>query len=160
MTFYESRWFGAQEFACHTGTRVPVAYIDTSLAALTSQLDLVRDAWGSRVEVVSGYRTAAYNAAIHGAPRSLHLKAMAADVRPVIVREGIRVKWHMLQPEERKKIAEDFYAVINALMSTQSLPVVGGIGWYPGKWVHIDVRPKPADGHIARWEGQGIGAEA
>ncbi len=154
-----SRWFVVGEFACHDGTKVPAAYVDTHLAALTSQLDVIRDAWGSRVEVVSGYRTAEYNAAIKGAKKSLHVSASAADVRPMIVRDGIRIRWHLLQREERKKYAEDFYAVIQGLMATQSLPLVGGLGFYASKWVHVDVRPKPADGHVARWTGDAIGGE-
>jgi hypothetical protein len=156
---YSSRWFGVGEFACHDGTKVPAAYVDTNLAALASQLDLIRDAWGSRIEVVSGYRTALYNALIKGAPKSLHVHALAADVRPVIVRDGHRIRWDMLQPAERAKIADDFRAVVDALMAVQSLPLVGGVGWYAGKWIHVDVRAKPPDGHIARWEGAGIGAE-
>jgi hypothetical protein len=39
------------------------------------------------------------------------------------------------------------------------LPKLGGIGWYPRQWVHIDVRPRPADGHIAKWVGAGFASE-
>ncbi len=156
---YQSVFFTVNEFRCRDGTGVPQDYIDTNLAALASQLDIVRSAWGSRVEVVSGYRTAAYNHAIKGAPKSMHVTARAADVRPIVVRDGHRVHWELLQREDRVKYAEDFYAVVQALMATQSLPLVGGIGWYPRRWVHLDVRPRPADAHVARWEGEGIGAE-
>lgn len=156
---FVSRWFAIGEFTCHDGTRVPEAYLHTHLAALASQLDLVRDAWGSRVEVVSGYRTAAYNATVKGKPKSQHKTASAADVRPIVVRDGVRVRWEMLQRDERTKLAEDFHAVVNGLMATQSLPLIGGIGWYPRKWVHLDVRPKPPDGHVERWEGLGVGSE-
>lgn len=157
---FVSRWFTVAEFRCHDGTDVPNVFVGTNLAALASQLDIIRDAWRAPIEVVSGYRTAAYNAKIHGAPASQHVQARAADVRPIITRDGTRIRWELLQDDERIRIAEEFRDQINGLMAVQSLPLVGGLGWYPGKWVHVDVRPKPPDGHVARWEGQGIGAES
>lgn len=157
---WDSRYFGIQEFRCHDGTLVPEELIDGSLRALASQLDIVREAWGDQIEVVSGYRTPSYNHAIKGATLSQHMLAKAADVRPYVLREGHSVRWEMLHESDRLDIIVRFEECIGRLMGQQALPLVGGIGFYAGKWIHLDVRPRPADGHVARWTGVGIGSES
>lgn len=154
-----ARWFDVWEFRCHDGTDVPAQLVDTNFAALVSQLDVLRDDLGGPIEVVSGYRTPSYNHAIGGAAESQHMRALAADVRPVIIREGHRVRWDFLHKTERLDVIKRFLERVERLLEAQRLPLVGGLGLYPGKWLHIDVRPRPSDGHIARWFGTGIGSE-
>lgn len=43
-------------------------------------LDPLREAWGGPIHVNSGYRCAALNRAVGGAPRSQHMKGEAADI--------------------------------------------------------------------------------
>ena len=43
-------------------------------------LDPLREAWGGPVHVNSGYRCQALNRAVGGAPRSQHMRGLAADV--------------------------------------------------------------------------------
>lgn len=141
-----SSFFTVAEFACHDGTQYPIAWIDNQLQALCSQLDIVRGAYGGPNRVVSGYRTEEYNQRIGGKPHSQHLKGLAADIAP------------FAHPAQMEDATADLYALIQRLMSQQRLPLIGGIGVYP-HWIHLDIRPKPADGHIARWVGQGVGSE-
>lgn len=44
--------------------------------------DAIRDEWGDPVNVLSGYRTQAYNAAVGGAPNSQHMHFRALDLNP------------------------------------------------------------------------------
>ncbi len=44
--------------------------------------DKIRDAYGSAVRVVSGYRSPEYNAKVKGAPKSMHLEFRALDIQP------------------------------------------------------------------------------
>ena len=47
---------------------------------LLGRLQNVRDRLARPVNVASGYRTPAHNAAVGGAPGSFHMKGMAADI--------------------------------------------------------------------------------
>lgn len=49
----------------------------------TFLLQPIRDDLGGRIEVTSWYRTPEHNAAVEGAPQSLHLIAAAADIVPM-----------------------------------------------------------------------------
>lgn len=156
---WNARHFSPQEFRCHDGTDVP-ADLMGALAALASQLDVIREEWGSPLEVVSGYRTVSYNHAVKGATLSQHMLAKAADIRPYVLREGHSVRWELLHESDRLDVIVRFEECIGRLMGAQRLPLVGGLGIYPGKWLHVDVRPRPADGHVARWTGVGVGSES
>jgi hypothetical protein len=141
------------EAACHDGTHVPEELRPDALR-LAVELEKVRPADG--LEVVSWYRTPAWNTRKGGAKNSRHLVADGADVRPVVRVAGVRIPWALV-PNKRKVIAKFFDDVINAMAHGKA--DFGGVGYYPGLWCHLDCRPKPADGHVARWSGEGIGSE-
>lgn len=46
-------------------------------------LEPARELWGCPIGISSGYRSAAVNSAVGGAPDSQHLKGQAADIFPV-----------------------------------------------------------------------------
>lgn len=86
-------------------------------------LERARAELGIPVFVLSGYRNAAYNAAVGGASGSWHMKFRAFDVtcaRPADLRDVLL----------SYRAAADF---------------AGGIGWYPGRFVHVDTRGSNAD---------------
>lgn len=67
--------FRVREFACKDGTDRVV--IDERLVMI---LQKIRDYFGVPVNINSGYRTAAHNASVGGAPNSAHMTGMAADI--------------------------------------------------------------------------------
>lgn len=89
-------------------------------------LEPLRSRLGTAIIIVSGYRDAAANARVGGAPASQHLLARAADIRA----PGLSPR--------------DIYRVADAMQREGAIPA-GGLGLYPG-FVHIDIR-----GHLARW---------
>jgi uncharacterized protein YcbK (DUF882 family) len=134
--------FSVEEFDCHDGdnTPYPSEWIDERLHPLCTVLEAVRAEIGNRpIHILSGYRTLAHNTAVGGAKQSQHLLGRAADIQA----EGIA-------PSE-------VHAVILRLFDAGTIEI-GGLGLYPG-WVHIDLRPRPADGHLARWTGTKDGDE-
>ena len=66
--------FRVREFACKGSD---VVLIDDELVVL---LQCIREHFGKPVHITSGYRTAAHNAAVGGAPDSQHLRGEAADL--------------------------------------------------------------------------------
>lgn len=116
--------FKVKEFACADGSNV--IFIDDRLPAL---LQKVRDHFGRKVTITSGYRTVYYNGTVlpkrgvKTSKNSQHLYGMAADIQV----EGVE-------------------PVVVAAYAETLLPNTGGIGLYPKKsgrahgWVHIDVR--------------------
>ena len=145
MTF-TSRFFHESEFTCRSGEPYPLAWLDR-LQALCSQLDIIRSLWGGPLRVVSGYRTPAHNAAVGGAQASQHMEGRAADIAP------------MVSAAMMGACVADLHGRVMRALGTGGLELVGGIGYYPARWLHIDIRPRPADGHIAQWQGAGIGDE-
>ncbi len=142
----DGRHFKVTELACHDGTPYPEAFADR-LPMLMALLDAIRDAWGGPVDVVSGYRSPAYNAELmvldegrgtHGvASGSQHTEGRAADIRPA----G--------QPGQ----AAQLHQAIMRLYNDGQLPQLGGIGLYvKSGWVHVDTYHAP-DGHLRRWLG-------
>lgn len=69
-----AEFFSGAELACHCCGEVLV-----SLTALNT-LDALRRAADRPLHVVSGYRCPEHNAAVGGAPRSLHMRGMAFDI--------------------------------------------------------------------------------
>ena len=115
--------FRVREFRCRDGS--DTILIDEALVVL---LQCIREHFGAKVHITSGYRTAAYNATLPGASKtSQHIQGRAADFWV----EGVPVA----------TVAD--YA-------EKLLPGRGGIGRYPKDaahpsrktgWVHIDTRP-------------------
>lgn len=139
-----SRYFEAADFACHDGTPYP-AELSREYARLVPGLcDHVRAVYGTALYVVSGYRTAAYNARlVAGSPHhdvasaSQHVLGNAADLRP-----------H--NPSlQRVKALHD---AVLASHARGELPSLGGLGLYDG-WIHVDTF-KAADGHLRRWDSR------
>ena len=137
----DGRFFKVSELACHDGSPYPDYYAGR-LVTLLSLLDKVREAHGSALTVVSGYRSPAYNARLaqdstahQVASGSFHVQGQAADLRPV------------------KGTVQDLYQEILALYRQGNLSELGGIGIYPeSNWVHIDCG-KSEDGHLRMWRG-------
>jgi uncharacterized protein YcbK (DUF882 family) len=142
-----SQFFGDSEFTCHDGTPVPPEWLDDRLRPLEAMLDKIRIKRGGPVRVISGYRTEAYNERIGGAKLSQHVQARAADVAPITAAGLFSAE------------LSAFYVMICEMLAAGELPELGGLGWYPGKWVHLDIRPRPPSGHVASWQGTGIGSE-
>jgi hypothetical protein len=131
--------FDREEFDCHDGTPVPPEYAQdpTRLPLLVDQcLQPLRDRLQRRIRIVSGYRSPAHNTAVGGASASQHMEMRAADIEV----EGMA--------------PSDVHAVILDMVATGSI-YLGGLGLYTG-WVHVDVRARPDDGHLARWTGPGV----
>lgn len=141
-----SRWFHVAEFNCRSGASYPVEWHDR-LQALCSQLDVIRGLWGGPLLVVSGYRDPRYNERIGGAQRSQHMEGRAADIAPMVGHDNMGPS------------VDGLYGMIERAIARGDLPLVGGVGYYPGRWMHVDVRPI-VGGHVARWRGVGIGSEA
>lgn len=135
---YATPHFSWLEVACHDGTQVPAVLVP-NMTETCELAEAIRFDFGDALVVVSGYRTPAYNKKVGGAEHSMHLLARALDIRPVSP-YGI----------------ERLHEVILAGLPRYTR--LGGLGIYP-LWVHIDTRPKPPTGHIARWEGAGVGSE-
>lgn len=155
-----SKYFALSEMKCRDGTHVPNELLGNADRVL-SQADVIREDRGGPVQIVSGFRTDAHNAG-RGVKDSYHLKAMALDLRPHIRHDGKIVRWKSIDLAERIVIIEDFHGAINRLKAGRKLPEVWGIGIYTSDdtgWVHIDVRPRPISGHIARWTGKTMGSE-
>ena len=118
--------FKVRELRCRDGS--DTVMVDETLTVV---LQCIREHFGKPVNITSGYRTAAHNAAVGGAKSSQHLLGRAADIRV----DGVSV--------------EDVAAYTESLM-----PDWGGVGRYPVKagratgWVHVDTRAEKA-----RWRG-------
>ncbi len=156
---YVSNHFTWAETICHDGTPVPDA-LRPNVRRLASQLEIVRMRWEQLIAPaspaiipVSWYRSPSYNENLRMAALasgrtpgtavdSQHPKGAAADVRPVRLGDLPR-----------------FRDMIHGLLTSGALPLIGGWGYYPGLWIHLDVRPRPANGHIAFWEGVGVASE-
>jgi uncharacterized protein YcbK (DUF882 family) len=102
-------YFNRDEFACSCGCGG-----NTVDAGLLNILVKVRDYFGRRMTITSGYRCDSRNRVIGGAPSSWHLKGRAADVKV----EGI-------SPQLVAEIAAQYGAK--------------GIKTYE-TWTHIDTR--------------------
>lgn len=139
MSLAVTEHFSLAEFASHDGKPYPTEWIQPRLIVLCRLLEKVRAAFsGKPITIVSGYRSPAHNRTVGGAQKSQHMEGRAADVKVAGVPPA----------EVHKKIL--------AMYQAGELPELGGIGVYPS-WVHVDVRPHT--GHLAQWQGTGIGSE-
>lgn len=113
------------EFACHGKGCCATVKIDETLV---KYIQRIRDHFGKRVFINSGYRCAKHNKAVGGSTNSNHTKGMAADIRVEDV-----------TPAEVAKYAESIGILGIGLYETAS----------DGYFVHIDTRTKKAF-----WYGQ------
>lgn len=121
-----SEHFNREEFDCKDGTPVPSEYCP-NVVNLANELEIIREALGVPLLILSGYRTPKYNKAIGGASKSQHLLAKAADLTT------------------RKHTPKQLHATIEKLIKEKKLKD-GGLGLYPG-FVHYDI------GKPRRWKG-------
>jgi uncharacterized protein YcbK (DUF882 family) len=117
--------FSLHEFDCNDGTPVPDELLG-NVEALAKQLQILRDYLKEPVRINSAYRHANYNKRIGGAPDSMHVRAMAADITV------------------KSKTPKQVKAIIERLIKAKKLKF-GGIGLYAG-FVHVDIREA-----YARW---------
>lgn len=151
-----SAHFTLRELRCKDGSGVP-AHLVGNAERLMASLEVIRAADGGRgLKVVSGYRSPAWNAKKQGARLSRHMTAEAADVRPIVRVGGVAVPWLLVR--DKRSVIAAFHEMVLRMVQEGELPDVGGVGLYPGAWLHIDVRPR-LGGHLAQWTGYGIGSE-
>ncbi len=132
--------FDAHEFRCHDGNAYPVGWIPSRLLPLCTVLEVLRAAVGGRaITILSGYRSPAHNAVVGGAFASQHMAGRAADITV----EGVA--------------PADVHRTLLHLFDAGKIEI-GGLGAYPG-WTHLDVRERPASGHLAQWTGAKVGDE-
>lgn len=126
-----------EELACHDGTAYPAVWRESRASTLARMFEAVRTELGNApVTILSGYRTHAYNAHVGGAPSSQHVEGRAIDIK---------------HPELKPR---DIFQKVMAMVEQGRLPELGGVGLY-ATWIHLDVRPKPANGHLAIWNNAG-----
>jgi uncharacterized protein YcbK (DUF882 family) len=114
--------FSLGEFACNDAAKTPVpADMIPNVKRLAVNLQVLRYKLGHSITIISGYRTEAHNKAVGGAPKSLHLKALAADIRV-----------HAINPALVYRAIEDCIA--------EGTMQDGGLIVYD-RWVHYDNRP-------------------
>ena len=113
--------------------RIPANLIPQADKVLKN-LQVLRDACGKSITIMSGYRSPERNESVGGAKKSQHMEGNACD---------IKVKG--MKPEE-------VAALIEKLIKEGKM-AEGGLGVYPRSnpeegWVHYDTR-----GFRARWNG-------
>ena len=123
------------EMHCRSKALYPAAFVrDGTWDRLLATFNRIREAHGSALQVVSGYRDPVYNAKIGGAKQSQHMLGAACDVVPY---NGTAAELHTLILEMHK---------------TGKLPFLGGLGQY-NTFVHFDVRKVSV---LAQWKGKQV----
>jgi uncharacterized protein YcbK (DUF882 family) len=123
------------EMSCHDAveTPYPVDWRDDRAVVLATVFERIRAAAGNRpLVVLSGYRTPAHNRSVGGARNSQHVLGRALDIRADHLAAGA------------------LGDLVRRLATT--CPEIGGVGQYP-TFVHVDIRPRGADGRVVTWEG-------
>lgn len=120
--------FRAGEFASR-GQLPSDARVQAAITKLAQALQVLRDEVGKPITVISGWRSAAHNAAVGGAKASRHMIGDAAD----IIVQGMS--------------SVEVYRTIERLQAEGKMPA-GGAHAYRGKYpfTHYDCR-----GWNARW---------
>lgn len=78
-----SKYFTVQEVTNGDRRRIPSSDdIKQNIFHLASELDKVREAWGSPIIVTSWYRPPAINRAVGGVSNSQHISGKAVDIKP------------------------------------------------------------------------------
>jgi uncharacterized protein YcbK (DUF882 family) len=113
--------------------RIPKELIPNADKVLQN-LQVLRDACGKSITIMSGYRSPERNESVGGAKKSQHMEGNACDIK---VKD--------MKPEDVAKLIEK--------LITDGKMAQGGLGVYPRAtasegWVHYDTR-----GVRARWNG-------
>ena len=83
-----SRWFKLEEFLTSSKAKqksienIPSCEIVEHLSELAYFLDELREAWGSGINITSGFRCEALNKAVGGVKTSIHKIGYACDMKP------------------------------------------------------------------------------
>ena len=83
-----SRWFNLEEFLTSSTAKqksienLPSFEVVEHLSQLAWFLDELRDAWGSGINITSGFRCDKLNKAVGGVTNSCHKYGWAADIQP------------------------------------------------------------------------------
>jgi uncharacterized protein YcbK (DUF882 family) len=113
--------------------RIPAELIPNADKVLQN-LQVLRDACGKPITIISGYRSISRNEAVGGAKKSQHMEGNACDIK---VKD--------MAPKDVAKLIEKLIA--------EGKMVEGGLGVYPD-FVHTDVRQDASGKPIrARWQG-------
>lgn len=125
-----STHFTLDELRCRCGCALPAGAQET-LRSVALALEVLREAIGVPVEVISGHRCEARNRKIGGARASMHLRAVAVDVQA----QGFN--------------GRQLRSVMERLIAERRVPD-GGLGVYGDRprTLHYDQR-----GVRVRWEG-------
>lgn len=118
---------GASDARLHLNTDPPEA-LWHNIIPTVKVLDLLRERVGGPIQILSAYRSPAYNRAIGGAPLSQHVQFRACDIR------------------SDAATPSRLYNILLALRTEGAFS--GGLGRYR-TFVHIDTR-----GRNATWTGQ------
>lgn len=138
-------YFQTYEFDCHNGEPYPEQWVATRLTRLIGILNPIRAKWGAPLRVISGYRSPTWNMRVGGAEHSFHMEGLAADIAPVPLRD--LPFWGEV---------DNLHRLVLNMISAGELPELRGLGYYPGKWIHVDARPTA---HLIAWSGRAIGDE-
>lgn len=127
--------FWLHEWVCIDGTPYPPEWVELRWFPLARALDELRNEVDSPITITphGGYRTPAVNARIGGAHDSQHLHGRAADIQC------------------RSLSAKQLHDVILEIHQRGRMKDLGGLGFYPAGFVHVDVRQ--GVGHLAMWTG-------
>jgi hypothetical protein len=162
--------FRAYEFAEHTGQRDRLPDDVTlcgNIARLACDgLQPMRAAWertihegAPTIKVICGWRSPGHNSAVGGAPQSMHLEGLAADICADVDWRALREGLGTLRDAERM---EEFASFVEKFIDHGDR--FGGFGIYRNVptghcyWVHADLRPR-VNGHVCRWTGTHVGDE-
>lgn len=140
--------FKLSEFDCKDGTPYPAEWIDSRLVPLCQMDELIRHKAGDHpMTVLCGYRTPNYNdrlreRGLQGESGTtgvaVHSRHMFGDANDIVV-FGLAVK--------------DLHDLILSMYKAGELPMLGGLGFYPGLgFCHVDLYKDPS-GHLRMWEG-------
>lgn len=115
--------FNKSEFACHHCGKLPQV-----AQSLIDGLEQLRALAGQRVFINDGYRCPQHNQQVGGAPNSMHIVGRATDIQI------------------------DQQTTLQTLELVKQISVFTAYGLYVAEhFVHVDVRPPSAPGHIATW---------
>lgn len=141
--------FSLSEFRCNDKAKTPVpTELIPNCKRLAVNLQILRyrlsagSTYPVKIKVVSGYRTLEHNAAEGGEDGSLHLKALAADIKCYFnaAEGGEPDNWVQISPDVVYQAI--LYCIKEGTMTE------GGVGKYP-TFTHYDPR-----GTKARWTGR------